>query len=133
VLKKRATHNRGEKVLNKAVNRLFQTDQDFIKAVGKIAQDWFRKFKGEYNRNNLFEVEDLEQEIWAELLESSYATKENLLREVDRICNKHRMRGDRLPVEIPLSQLDKDERSEMNNLFYGISATEDDYGEESFP
>jgi len=133
VLKKRATYNRGEKVLNKAVNQLFQTDKDFVQAVGKIARGWFRKFKGQYNRNNLFEVEDLEQEIWAELLESLYVTKETLLREADRICNKHRMRGDRQPVEIPLSQLDKDERAEMNNQFYGISATEDDYGEESFP
>ena len=103
------------------------------KALKKIAQSWFRKFKGQYNRANLFEVEDLEQEIWAELLESSYVTKEILLREIERICDKHRKRGDRQPVEIPVSQLDRDERAHVNNLFYGISAGEDDYSEESYP
>ena len=83
--------------MNKKVNELFAQNPSFQKEIKRIAQTWFRKYKGEYNRANLFEVEDLEQEIWAELLESSFDNREDMIAGADCIANKHRMRGDRLP------------------------------------
>ena len=128
-------HTRGleRKVMNGKIKELFTQDASFQKEIKQIAQECFRKYKGEYNRVNLFEVEDLEQEIWAELLESSLTSRKGMIAEASRIANKHRMRGDCLPVEIPISQLGRNEKTGMDNLFYGNCPNEDDYGEESFP
>ena len=184
--------------------------------VNTIATEWFRKYKGQYNRANIFEVEDLEQEIWSCLLGNKipqkkihyinrivflsvgskelneeyfdghiggkryiylYANKyldrkpgelineyypgefrnfrkdkmeqviwsgeirniEELRKRAEKLCNKLRMKGGELPVEIPISQLNyhssdegKNEMNKINNLFYATGRLEDDYGEESF-
>ena len=119
--------------MNGKVKELFAQDSSFQKEIKRIAQEWFREYKGEYNRVNLFEVEDLEQEIWAELLESPLTSRKGMIAEASRIADKHRKHGSRLPVEIPISQLGRNEKTGIDNLFYGDCPNEDDYGEESYP
>ena len=175
--------------------------------VNTIAAEWFRKYKGQYNRTNIFEVEDLEQEIWSCLLGNIipqkkiyyinrivflpvgsrelneeysdgyiggkryiylYANKyldrkpeeltneyypgefhnfrkdkieqlvwkekvediKELQKRAKKMCDNLRKRGGKLLVEIPLSQLNKNEKNKMNNLYYAHGGLEDDYGEE---
>lgn len=119
--------------MNSYAHKLFQENKSFGKKIKQIAQRRFRQYKGEYQRQNLFEVDDLEQEIWAELFESNLIKRDDFLFEAERICDKLRKRGGRRPVEIPISQLNKKERADINNLFYGTGSLEDDYSEESNP
>lgn len=97
-----------------------------------IARQWFRKYKGEYIREDLFTAEDLAQEIVVELLDNDFKDKKKIIIQANRIADRLRKRGSIKPVEVPLSQLDRGERGMVNNLFYGDFG-EDDYSEESFP
>jgi hypothetical protein len=104
-----------------------------VQEIKGIAKKWFRSYKGEYGRVSLFELEDLEQEIWASIFESDGNSKERFLTIAENTADKMRKKGGRLPVEIPISQLPRKERIAMNNLFYGAGGDSDDYSEESFP
>ena len=88
-----------------------------------VAQDWFRRFRSEYQRVDLFSKEDLAQELWAEWLASGTGDPEKF---ASKMCNRVRMRGSRRPVEIPVSQLGDQERAEIENLFYASGTFDDE-------
>jgi len=108
--------------MNKIANDLFNQD-DFKACISDLAKRQFKRRKGAYSTISIFEVEDLEQELWCALLESEEVDKEELLDMAERKAEALAQqgiykRGDPAMIEIPISQLEENERNYAENLFY---------------
>jgi hypothetical protein len=110
---------------NKFVHELFNNKQ-FCDDISKIARQQIARRKVAYEACSIFDKEDLEQEIWAELLEDSIKTidgaKNKALDIAEMVANRGRRKTSFSEYrEIPISQLGETERRKTNNLFYGSS------------
>jgi hypothetical protein len=118
--------------MNKIANSLFMNDDGFKKEIEQFARKQFHRRKSAYASESIFDVEDLEQELWCAMLESEFSSASQLREYVEEYAEVIARRGDRKnekafgPVEIPISQLPDDQRFAMENLFYAGSSIEDE-------
>jgi DNA-directed RNA polymerase specialized sigma24 family protein len=103
--------------------------------VSKICRPCFTRHRKHFEAISIFDLEDLEQEVWCELLESNTYPGGNdiagwVVRILDNMLRKGSGRVDIAPVE-SVSQLPYKDRRKVENIMYGGS--EDGYDEESQP
>ena len=109
--------------MNKIANDLFQHDKQFSKQICTLANSQYARRQKAYNAVAIFDVEDLEQEIWCGLFESNCGDNDDMLYTAEtyaeKIANRGRRKiGKEQYEEIPISQLEKNERQRTENLLY---------------
>ncbi len=116
--------------MNKFANTLFKSDEGFKQAIAAIANQQFNRRKLAYIAVSLFDSEDLEQELWARIFASDIVDKKIFLEfaqdKADQIATKGKRKRRRYQ-EIPISQLPKEEKHQMENLFYSSYADDRDF------
>lgn len=111
--------------MNKIAADLFRNDAEFKKDIEKLTRYQFHRRKSAYASESIFDIEDLEQELWAGMFESTADSADSLRADAEAHAEKIAQRGMRKnrkaygPVEVPISQLPDDQRHAMENLFYG--------------
>ncbi len=119
--------------MNKKAHELFDNDKDFVNLINQLAIKQFNRRKTAYAAESLFEAEDIEQELWCAIFESNAKNKDILYEVAKKKAEAIARRGDRKNdgikgfVEIPISQLPKEERHQMENLFYSSYADDRDF------
>jgi hypothetical protein len=94
------------------------------KKVSSLSRAFFKVYQTEFNSVSIFDVEDLEQEIWCRLFESnSFKGEEGQFESyidgiLKHILEKGSGRIDKTEI-VPLSQLRKHERIKVETLLYG--------------
>lgn len=110
--------------MNKIANRLFWNDDAFKKDIEDFARQQFHRRKSAYASESIFDVEDLEQELWCAMLESEFTSADHMREYIEEHAEMIAQRGMRKnakaygPVETSVSQLPDDQRFAMENLFY---------------
>ena len=116
--------------LNKIANGLFE-DKDFTDQISTLAKRQYSRRKGAYATIAIFEIEDLEQELWCALFESDGKSRDELFDIAEKKAEALAQqgiykRGDPPMTEIPISQLEEDERRYVENLLYSNSGNYED-------
>ena len=117
--------------MNKVANDLFQHNEQFKKQISRLANSQYQRRAKAYNAVSIFDVEDLEQEIWCEIFECDCADADIMYDCAEQCAEKVANRGRRKMgkehfEEIPVSQLGKDERHYVENLFYSTAGGEEE-------
>ena len=116
--------------MNKFANTLFQSDKGFKQAIALIANRQFKRRQSAYSAVALFDSEDLVPQLWARIFASDIADKDALVGfaqdRAEDIADKGKHRHG-IYREIPISQLPKEERHQMENLFYSSYADDRDF------
>jgi hypothetical protein len=116
--------------MNKIANNLFN-QKEFVKQIADLAKRQYGRRKGAYSAISIFELEDLEQELWCALFESDGSNAEELLdiaeKKAEALAQQGiRKRGNPPMVEIPISQLEENERHYVENLLYSSAGNGED-------
>jgi DNA-directed RNA polymerase specialized sigma24 family protein len=103
--------------------------------ISKICRQCFSRHRKEFEAISIFDMEDLEQEVWCSLLESNtYSGEDDIagwaVRCLDNILKKGSRRVEIVSIT-PVSQLPHKDRRRVENIMYGGS--EGGYDEESQP
>lgn len=130
--------------MNAVADRLFRTDKEFRERIALTARVEFERRKAAFRAVSIFEVEDLEQELWAAIFEANTGSQAELaalaLRKAEAIAQRgmHKTScpetykpfttNERL-VEVPASQLRGAEKDAIDDLLYSSDALEKPYPE----
>jgi DNA-directed RNA polymerase specialized sigma24 family protein len=103
--------------------------------VSKICRQYFTQYRKDFEAIAIFDLEDLEQEVWCKTLESNiYSGGDDLGGWVVRILNHMLVKGTKrngIAEITSVSQLPYKDRRAVENIMYGGS--EGGYDEESQP
>lgn len=116
--------------MNIIANNLFQHNEQFRAQISKLANAQYSRRQKAYNAVAILDVEDLEQEIWCELFESNVDDENDMLISAEKMAEKVAQRGiwkmgKEHFEEIPISQLDRNERRYTENLLYSTVNAEE--------
>jgi len=115
--------------LNKIARDLFEKDVEFRDYVSTLAKKQISRRKADYSSLSIFEAEDLEQEIWANLFESECANKKSLENRAGYFVESFARHGDRKRKNMtiqPVSQLFGKDRDDIDDLFYSSESAASD-------
>ncbi len=113
--------------MNKLANDLFRSNEQFRQQISKLAASQYSRRKKAYNTIAIFEVEDLEQEIWCQLFESDCIDSTDMVCVAESCAEKVAQRGiwkmnKDYVAEVPVSQLDNERRYVENLLYSTVGA-----------
>ena len=107
--------------MNKFINALFISDKKFRQAIAVIARRQFNRRQKAYYAISIFDVGDLEQELWTRLFTSDIEDKKLLLvfaqRRAEDIATNGRRKWRKLQ-EYPIADFPRRSRDWLENLFY---------------
>lgn len=110
--------------MNKIASKLFRDDDKFKAMVEQLTRQQFARRRSAYASESIFDLEDLEQELWCAMLESDCHDAIELIDYAEAYAEKvadrgrHKNRKAYGRVETPISDLPDNQRFAMENLFY---------------